>query len=116
MPGVNDIISAQLAQRRMPKRQREMAATIQNAPSDLPMDELSPGNISELMYEIQNQRDPKSRAVLQAELDRLKEMMGNMQPLQQAQQPSPFQRLPLTQQTPPPEVQGGFRMPGPKTY
>lgn len=89
MPGPNDLITQQLLQRKIPRNQWKLHDSIQNAPSDLPSQELSPGNLSELMYEIQRQTDPKARAVLQAELDRLREMAGSLQPMPELAAPTP---------------------------
>lgn len=83
MPGPNNVIAAQLAQRRLSTRDKALQEKLAGAPSDSWQMELSPGNVAELMSEIQRQKDPKLRAVLQAELDRLRslaESLGSYQP------------------------------------
>lgn len=112
MPGENDLIAAQLTQRRLNSRDKGLQRELSRAPSDSWQQELSVGNIAELMSEIQRQKDPKLRAVLQAELDRLRSLAENMQPL--PQQGSSIHRLPYTPQTQAPEVIGGMNA-GPQT-
>lgn len=106
MPDSRDVISAQLAQRRLSTRDKALQEKLRQAPSDPWQLELSPGNIAELMSEIQRTADPKSKAVLQAELDRLRSLADNMQPL--PKQASPMQLLPYNPATQAPEVIGGM--------
>lgn len=70
--------------------------TLMDAPEDTPDLELAPGNIAELGRAIDNMKDPKRRAVLEAEMQRLREMAGNLWPIAPKEpEQSDIRRLPL---------------------
>lgn len=74
------------AGRRLHPRDALLQYNARNAPEDLPAQEMQPGNIQELMNEIAQTQDPRARALLEAELRRLRDnaqnLMGPMAPPQ----------------------------------
>lgn len=87
-----ELIAQQLAGRRIPQRavrmSREMMQQrMQGARSDPIEHELSLPNIMELSQELARTRDPRARAILQAEYERLRDAAANLQPLGQGPLP-----------------------------
>lgn len=117
MPGPTpaEVISAQLAQRKLPQkavrlRREYLGEQLQNAPSDAIQQELTPGNISELLYELQRTTDPKAKAVLQAEYERLRSLAENLQPFPNPNPAPKFQTMPLTPEMTLPRPPGMVQM------
>lgn len=111
MPGPSDIIAAQLAQRRLNSRDKALQQHLSGAGEDSIQQELSPENIAALMSSIQSARSPQERATLQAELDRLRSLAENLDPVGQppVEQNGPM-KLPYSSGDQPPALIGGNPM------
>lgn len=98
MSGPADAVVQQLAERRLSSRDKRLRDTLADAPADSIQDEMSPGNVQELARAVDSARDPKVKAMLQKELDRIKDLARNLMPMK-PQQPEflpGYNRMPYT--------------------
>lgn len=100
MPGSAEAVVQQLADRRLSSRDKRLRDQLSDAPADPIQDEMSPGNVQELARALDRAKDPHTRAILQRELDRIKDLARNLMPMKpQASEFLPgYNRMPYTPQ------------------
>lgn len=100
MPDPVDQVSAILAERQLSTRDKRLRDTLRDAGdrnerADMATD-LTPQNLQELARAIDSAKSPQQKAILMAEMDRLRDQMSNLAgPLPQTDQPETMtQRMP----------------------
>ena len=103
-PQGNAVTEALIRRRKLGTRDANLARGAEMPSESIAADrvtDMQPANIIELANEIQNTRDPRRRALLMAELQRIKgELQNLVGPIPRTPEPGPFMRMPYAPNAP----------------